>query len=352
MSDVFVRVSGACGRITLTRPRALNALTSEMVGTMYAALIQWANDPSVQLVVLDGEGERGLCAGGDIRAMYMAVISGTRELAEEFFRGEYRLNYLISRYPKPYVALMDGIVMGGGIGVSAHASHRVVTERTELAMPETAIGFVPDVGGTHLLGTAPDEFGTYLGLSGSRIGAADAIHSRLADRMVLSRDIPALTQDLERCDDSDAAEDCLRGFSSEAWPSKPSKQRAWIGECFAPNTVEEIFAALAQHPDAEAHLALKELQQKSPTSLKVTLTALRNGRRMKDLASCLQQEYSIAKVCLRGHDFVEGVRAAIIDKDRTPRWAPAQLEEVSTEEVQRYFAESTTGELELALPCE
>jgi enoyl-CoA hydratase len=348
MSDVLVRVSGTCGRITLNRPRALNALTLEMVGIMHTALMAWADDASIQFVLVDGAGERGLCAGGDIRALYTAAITDSRNLATDFFRNEYRLNYLISRYPKPYVVLMDGIVMGGGIGISAHASsHRVVTERSELAMPETAIGFVPDVGGTHLLGTAPDELGTYLGLTGSRIGAADAIFCGLADTIVLSENLLLLTHDLEKCANSVEMDEVLHSYTTRTPSGMAVEQRAWIRECFAAQTVEEIFAALAQHANPEANVALQELAKKSPTSLKVTLAALRNARRFNDLATCLQQEYRLAQACLREHDFVEGVRAAIIDKDRNPRWRPDRVEGVTPEDVERYFAESSVGELDL-----
>ncbi len=352
MSDVLVRVAGGCGRITLNRPRAMNALTPEMTGVMNTALIAWASDPSIHFVLLDGAGERGLCAGGDVRAMYHAVLAGQPHIAEDFFRDEYRLNYLISRYPKSYIALMEGIVMGGGIGVAAHGSHRVVTERSELAMPETAIGFVPDVGGTYLLGTAPDECGTYLGLTGNRIGAADALYCRLADLIVPSGKLPALTTDLERCTDAEAMEDCLRAYASQTPQGETLEQQAWITECFAKKTVEDIFAALAQHTDPRAHLALKELQEKSPTSLKVTLAALRNGRKFNGLAACLQQEYRIAQVCLQGHDFTEGVRAALVDKDRNPKWRPQRLEEVTPQDVQQYFPAAGVRELDLAFPLE
>ncbi|WP_260734484.1 enoyl-CoA hydratase/isomerase family protein [Tunturiibacter lichenicola] len=347
MSDVLVRVSGSCGKITLNRPRALNALTLEMVNIMHTALTTWANDVSIQFVLVDGAGERGLCAGGDIRAMYNAVVANRPELATVFFRNEYRLNYLISRYPKPYVVLMDGIVMGGGIGISAHASHRIVTERSELAMPETAIGFVPDVGGTHLLGTAPDELGTYLALTGSRIGAADAIFCRLADTMVLSEDLSILTSHLEKCESLAAVDEAIQAYTTQPPRGMTVEQRAWISKCFAANTVEEIFLALAQEVNPEARDALLELQNKSPTSLKVTLAALRNARSFNDLASCLQQEYRLAQSCLREHDFLEGVRAAIIDKDHAPKWRPDRLDRVTEEDVRRYFAESRVGNLDL-----
>ncbi len=350
MGDVLVRAAGACGRITLNRPRAMNALTAEMAGTIYAALLAWASDPSIHFVLLDGAGERGLCAGGDIRAMYHAVVSGEPHLAEDFFRDEYRLNYLIARYPKPYVALMEGIVMGGGIGLSAHGSHRVVTERSELAMPEAGIGFIPDIGGTYLLGIAPGKCGIYLGLTGKRIGAADALYCRLADHVVPSGKISALTADLEGCADAAAMEERLREYAIQPVTGGTLEQQVWIGECFAKQTVEEIFAALASHVDSQAHLALEELRGKSPASLKVTLAALKNGRRFNNLAACLQQEYRIAQVCLRGHDFVEGVRAALVDKDRNPKWRPARLEEVTPQDVQQYFLASGVRELDLAFP--
>jgi enoyl-CoA hydratase len=349
MSDILVRVSGACGRITLNRPEAINALTLKMVTIMHSALMAWADDASIQFVLVDGAGQRGLCAGGDIRAMYAAVISGNHNVAADFFRHEYRLNYLISQYPKPYVALMDGIVMGGGIGISSHGSHRIVTERSQLAMPETAIGFLPDVGGTHLLGTAPEELGTYLALTGSRIGAADAIFCGLADAMVLSKDLSNLTHDLETCQDTAEVNELLSAYTTQAPLGMTSAQRTWINECFAAQTVEEIFVALARHTNPKAQDTLQELKKKSPTSLKIALAALRNARSFNDLASCLRQEYCLAQVCIREHDFVEGVRAAIIDKDRNPRWRPDRIEKVTPEDVQRYFAESGKSQLDLTL---
>ena len=347
MSDVWIRVQGACGRITLNRPHALNALTLEMVVAIDAALRSWVADESVGFVLLDGAGERGLCAGGDIRAVYNATITNTRHIAVEFFRQEYRLNYLIACYAKPYVVLMDGIVMGGGIGISAHGSHRVVTERSQLAMPETGIGFVPDVGATHLLGMAPGEFGTYLGLSGARIGAADAIACGLADSMVTGENLNRLSRDLEQCSDAEGVEEVLRAYSTQATPGMALEQREWIDRCFALSTVEDIFAAIAQESSVEAVAALQDLQKKSPTSLKLALRALRKGREFNDLGRCLQQEYRLAQVCVREHDFAEGVRAAIIDKDRKPRWSPQRLQDVTPEALEKYFSESNSVALDL-----
>ncbi len=348
MSDVLVRVSGACGRITLNRPRALNALSISMVEAMHAALAEWANDDRVLFVLVDGAGERGLCAGGDIRALYNAIVAGQPELATEFFRKEYQLNYDISRYAKPYVVLMDGIVMGGGIGVSSHGSHRVVTERTQLAMPETAIGFIPDVGGTHLLGTAPGELGTWMGLTGGRVGAADAIACGLADLMVQSEDLSRMLLELEACPDADAMEACLRSFATQPPAGLSDEHRVCVDQCFAASTVEEIVAALLAHPAAEARTSVDELRKMSPTSLKLTLRALRKARAANNLAESLDQEFRLAQACEKGHDLVEGIRAAIVDKDRAPKWSPARLEEVTSQMVDAYFNDVDAMSLDLS----
>ncbi len=337
MSDILIRVSGACGRITLNRPYAINALSATMVNAMHTALQEWAQDAQVQFVLVDGAGDRGLCAGGDIRAMYHAIVTGQRELAIDFLRNEYQLNYYISRYTKPYVVMMDGIVMGGGIGISSHGSHRVVTERSLLAMPETAIGFIPDVGGTHLLGAAPGEMGTYLGLTGNRIGAADAILCGLADIMVRAEDLPRLTLDLEACPTTTAMEQCLHSLTAQVPSGLSQVHRAWIDECFAASTVEEIIGALLQHPNAEAQTCAEELMKMSPTSLKLTLQAIRNARVAGSLAVSLRQEFLLAQACARGHDMVEGIRAAIVDKDRNPKWSPAKLEDVTPEMLADHF---------------
>ena len=341
MSDLLVRVTGACGRITLNRPRAINALNLVMTDDLHAALTQWEQDPAVRFVLVDGAGERGLCAGGDIRALYNSIVSGQPDVATDFFRKEYQLNHFISRYPKPYVVLMEGIVMGGGIGISSHGSHRVVTERSQLAMPETAIGFIPDVGGTYLLGTAPGELGTYMGLTGSRIGAADAILCGLADMMVPSEILPRLTIELEACADAGALEACLHGYASQPPPGMTQDRYRWIDRCFALETVEAIQTALLAHEDAEARATGELLKSMSPTSLILTLKALRNARAMHDLAASLRQEFQLAQACERGHDLVEGIRAAIVDKDRNPRWSPARLEDVTSSMIEAAFADPT-----------
>jgi enoyl-CoA hydratase len=337
------------GRITLNRPRALNALNITMVDEIHATLSVWAKDDSIQFVLVDGAGDRGLCAGGDIRALYNAIQNKQPELATEFFRREYQLNYFISRYPKPYVVLMGGIVMGGGIGISSHGSHRVVTEGSQLAMPETAIGFIPDVGGTYLLGSAPGEMGLFMGLTGSRVGAADAILCGLADAFVRSDVLPLLPLELEACKDANAMEQCLDDHTVQPPPGMTNERRAWIDECFSLPTVEEIMAALLGHLDIDARACAEELRKMSPTSLKLTFKAIRNARAANDLVAALKQEFRLAQACGRGQDMMEGIRAAIVDKDRNPKWSPARLEDVPSKLVDAHFDDPASEALELAL---
>ncbi len=335
MEDARIEAHGACGRITLNRPRALNALTLEMVREIHRALTDWAADDRVEFVLIDGAGDRGLCAGGDIRALYGFAVAQDFRAAADFFREEYRLNSLIAHYPKPYLALMDGIVMGGGIGISAHGSHRIVTERSSLAMPETGIGFVPDVGATFLLSRAPDELGTYLGLCGGRIGAADAIACGLADLFVPSERLPALAAQLAGVGRADFKA-CLKTYAEAPPAGSFETRRAWIRECFSHSSVEVIVEALEREPEAAETAA--EIRKQSPTALKVTLEALRRARSLPDLDACLRQEYVVSLNSMRFGDFVEGVRAAVIDKDRNPRWDPAHFQDVTAERVEACFA--------------
>lgn len=333
-SDVLVTRAGLMGRITLNRPRAINALTLEMLRAIDAALSEWEASSDVATVVIDGAGDRGLCAGGDIRAIYDAVLAGDPALARDFWRNEYRLNARIARYPKPVVAVMDGIVMGGGVGLSGHASLRVVTDRTTLAMPEVSIGFAPDVGGTWLLSRAPGEVGTHLALTAARIGPADVIACGLADYYVPTSALPRLFDLLA----AGNARGSLNLLGEQLPAGTIYDSRSWIDECYAPDTVEEIVERLRQSDRAPAGLAADELASKSPTSLKVALRALREARFSPNLEQCLDREYRIATTFLDIPDYAEGVRAAIVDKDRNPRWRPDQLESVGNEVVDRFFA--------------
>ncbi|MFG3489139.1 enoyl-CoA hydratase/isomerase family protein [Streptomyces sp. NPDC047972] len=331
--DVLVRTEGRTGRLVLNRPRALNALTHPMVLRIEEALTAWRDDPAVDAVVISGAGERGLCAGGDIRAIHEDARAGGTASAD-FWRDEYRLNALIARYPKPYVALMDGIVMGGGVGVSAHGTVRIVTERSRVAMPETGIGFVPDVGGTYLLGLAPGELGTHLALTGAPVGAADALLCGLADHFVPSERLDRLVDDLART----SVREALAEHVAQAPPGVLAAHRRWIDHCYAAGTVEEIVDRLVASGVPAAEEAATTLSAKSPTALKVTLTSLRRARGLGPLERVLEQEYRVSCAALTSPDLVEGIRAQVVDKDRTPRWSPARPSDVTDEDVARYFA--------------
>ena len=336
MADIALRIEGHAGRITLNRPQALNALTQAMCEAIDAALVRWAGDPAVSLVIVDGAGGRALCAGGDIRLLYEAARAGDTAVPAAFFAAEYRMNARIAAFSKPYVAFMDGVVMGGGVGVSAHGSHRVVTEATLLAMPETGIGLFPDVGATWLL-SRKLPLGLHLALTGARVGAADAILAGLADYYIASAALPALAERLTACATKAAVTACLEDAAEPPPQAAMGVDRAWMDACYRHSTVELICAALHASDHPGAHAAVKEIASKSPSSLKVTLRALVEAEAMDDLDQALAQELVLAVACMRSHDFVEGVRAAVIDKDRAPRWNPATLEDVSDALVESYF---------------
>jgi enoyl-CoA hydratase len=337
VSDVLIRVEGRVGRITLNRPARLNALTLEMVEHIRVALDAWETDSGVEFVLIDGAGERGLCAGGDIREVYEATLAADFGANASFFRNEYQLNARIAEYPKPYVALMEGIVMGGGIGLSAHGSHRIVTERSRVAMPETGIGFFPDIGATWLLSRAPREICMHIALTGDAIGAADALLCGLADVYVPSVRLPALLEALLNCG-AVGLEDCIQAHSEAPPPGVLEEGRGWIEACYAGASVEAIVAALATREEPPARKAAATVALRSPSSLKITLQALRTAPALGGLRACLDREFGMALVRTSGHDFVEGVRAAIVDKDRKPHWVPAHLEEMSDGGVAQFLA--------------
>ncbi|MCA1216840.1 enoyl-CoA hydratase/isomerase family protein [Streptomyces sp. 8L] len=340
---VLLSRTGHAALLTLNRPRALNALTHRMVGLIDAALTAWQQDDSVRTVVVSGAGTRGLCAGGDIRAVREDALQGGRG-APAFWRDEYRLNARIARYPKPYVAFMDGIVMGGGVGISAHGGVRIVTERSRVAMPETGIGLVPDVGGTFLLSRSPGELGTHLALTGAAVGAADAILCKLADHVVRSADLPALTAALGEGTPRQA----VRAFAAEPAEGELAAQREWIDVCYAADDVEEIVARLLDHGHPAAKQAAETILTRSPTALKATLAVLRAARQLPTLEAALDAEYRATCAAFALPDLPEGVRAQIVDKDRRPRWTPARLHEVGEADVARFFAEPEDGGLGLA----
>ena len=358
MSDeIILERRGRVGSVTLNRPRALNALTQPMVLGLDPRLREWADDPSVACVVIRGaardDGRVPFCAGGDIRLLYGERDDPERSVATVFYAQEYRLNTLIFRYPKPYVALIDGVVMGGGVGISIHGSHRVLTERALFAMPETGIGLFPDVGATYFLPRLRGKAGLYLGLTGARLGAADCLHLRLATHVVPSDALQALDETLLAADfGSDAhggdAHGAIDGLVAESavdpGPAPLAAHRAEINRCFAAGSVEEIVANLEAEGSDWAAETRETLGRKSPTSLKVSFKQLTEfGER--DFEEAMALEYRLAMHCNLGADFFEGIRAQIVDKDRKPAWRPARLEQVSEATVEAYFEMPPKGDM-------
>lgn len=341
---VLAEVRGRVGHLTLNRPRAINALDHPMVQRIDQTLTAWEEDDRIDAVVIDGAGERGLCAGGDVRAMRDSAL-GDGSGAAAFWRDEYLLNAHIARYPKPYIALMDGVVMGGGVGVSAHGSVRVVTEHSKVGMPETTIGFTPDVGGTFLLSRAPGQLGTHLALTAGSVGAGDAIRLGLADHYVPSEHLPELTEALLSVSSTDEITATVERFAEPAPEAPLSAGRSWIDACYSADTAEEIVARLRGHGAPEAGEAAETVLSKSPTSVKVTLEALRRARGLPDLPAVLEQEYRVSCAFLTGSDLAEGIRAQVVDKDRDPHWDPPTLAGVA--DVERFFAPAPTGPLGL-----
>ncbi len=341
-AETIVGRQGALGRIRLNRPRALNSLTLQMVRDIDAALDDFERDPTIAAVLVTGEGDRGLCAGGDIRAIYDGGKAGS-DAPWTFWREEYTLNARLGRYPKPYAVVMDGIVMGGGVGISVYGSHRIVTERTRLAMPETGIGFFPDVGASWFLTRQANELGTYVGLTGEPLGAADAILVGLADVFVRSDRLADLTEALASLpagSSRDAVSTVIAGISEQPPAGVLELHQQTIDRLLAFDTIEAILDALRADGRPFAHKILSVLSAKSPLSLNVTLRLLRLGRQTERLEDCLEREFAATAAVLRSHDFYEGVRAAVIDKDRNPQWRPVRLEDVTAAEVDAYFQPS------------
>ncbi len=345
--EIVCEREGAVGLVVLDRPRALNALTLPMVRALAAALAAWEHDPAVAHVVVTGAGDRAFCAGGDIRRIYDQGRSGHAAESLTFWREEYALNARIKGYSKPYVALIDGIVMGGGVGVSLHGSHRVAGERYAFAMPEVGIGFFPDVGATFALPRLPGETGTYLALTGARIGQADAVALGLATHAVASADMAAVRAALLAGEPPGAV---LARYRHEPAPSALLVQRPLIDACFGEPAVGAIVAALddaAAGGSAFAAATAAAMRMKSPTSLAIALQQMRRGRGLT-FAAAMQLEFRIVSRIVEGHEFYEGVRAVIVDKDQAPRWNPARIADVAAEAVEAYFAPLGADELVLA----
>lgn len=336
--DLLVWREGVAGRLRLNRPKALNALTHDMALGIDRALREWRDDGAVKLVIIDAAGDRAFCAGGDIQHIHALGKAGDYEPARRFWAEEYRLNAMIAGYGKPYVAIMDGITMGGGVGVAAHGSHRIVTERTMLAMPEVGIGFLPDVGGTWLLSRAPGRTGYYLGMTGARMDAADAIYAGFADSYIESGRLEAFAAKLAEGGDADAA---IAECASEPPASTLAAARAEIDDTFGqsdPLAIAGRLQEMADHGSEWAASALRGLRRAAPLSVASAFEALRRAEGFASIEQCLALEYRFSHRVLEGHDFLEGVRAAVIDKDRNPQWRPARLEDVTADMVEHMLA--------------
>lgn len=342
-AELLVRRAGHLGHLILNRPRALNSLTRGMIDAVRAQLDAWRDDDSVQVVLLTGAGEKGLCAGGDVVSVHRSITEGRPEVGDALFAAEYAMNAAIADYPKPYVAFMDGIVLGGGIGISAHGSHRIVTERTRLGMPETGIGFFPDVGAAWLLARAPSRAGTHLALTGLHVTGADALALGLADHYVPSSRLESLARALE----TTGADEAVAAAAEDAPPAPLAAQRRWMESCYGAGTAEEIVAALESDGDPQAAAAGAQIRTKCPTSVKIALDHVRRAGEARTVQEVLQTDYRLARHLVRGHNFPEGVRAQLVDKDRDPRWDPASLEQVDPDEVSAVFGTVDAGALPL-----
>lgn len=341
--EVLFEKRGRIGLITLNRPKALNALTLGMVDLMHPQLKAWAVDPSVQAVVVTGAGEKGFCAGGDIRALYDSGKAGTPYVLD-FYAHEYKLNATIKHYPKPYIALLNGITMGGGVGVSVHGKLRVACENTVFAMPETGIGLFPDVGGTYFLPRLPGELGMFLALTGTRLKAADMIYCGIATHHVPAAQFPKLIEVL--AENAATPEKTVAAFAADTGKAVLEERRAVIDRCFGKGSVEEILNALVAEGAWGEELG-RIMLAKSPISTKVAYRQMREGKGL-EFDDCMRLEYRLTCRFMAGHDFYEGVRAVIIDKDQSPKWKPASLVQVAPADVDAYFA--PLGECEIALP--
>lgn len=345
--DILFAVRGRVGHVLLNRPQAFNALDDDMTVAFHARLKAWAADPAVRAVVVTSASDRAFCAGGDIRKLWDAHAAGVPRLWR-YFGNEYRLDAAVANFPKPYCALIDGLTLGGGMGIAVNGSHRVVTERASMAMPETGIGFFPDVGATHFLNRCPGRTGLYLGLTGARAAAADALHAGLATAFVPKDRLAALeTALLGDAYDGDAhaaMTAAVASYAGDPGPSPLAARRAEIDDAFGAPSMAAVLDRLGAMGGVWAAETLATLRSKSPTSLAVVFRQLTEGAGL-DVNAAIRLEYRIAARFAVGTEFFEGIRAAVVDKDRNPRWSPARLDDVG--DIDAYFAPPPDGDLVL-----
>ncbi|WP_169568666.1 enoyl-CoA hydratase/isomerase family protein [Sneathiella limimaris] len=349
MPEIGFEQKGELGIILLNRPKALNALTHEMAIALDQKLQDWATDPSISAVLIKGAGEKAFCAGGDVVKLYQEGKAGG-DYPYRFYHDEYVCNARVKHFPKPYIAFIDGIVMGGGVGVSVHGSHRIATEKTLFAMPETGIGLFPDVGGTYFLPRCPGEVGMYLGLTGQRLKAADTIYAGVANAYVESAKLDALEAELSAKAYSDNAHEdvsaIIAQFESDPGPAGLETMKLMIDRHFCASSVKEIISGLDQEDDEWAVRTVKDLKVKSPTSLQLTFRQIREGA-TKSFDECMKLEWRMVNRVIKGVDFYEGVRALLVDKDQKPKWSPAELDKVTDEDINVYFDPLAAGDLDI-----
>ncbi len=341
--DVSIRIEGQVGRLTLCRPHALNALSHEMALKIETVLLAWQTDDAVSLILIDAEGEKAFCAGGDVAVLYHQGIAGDIESGRQFWRDEYRLNAIIEHYPKPYVAIMDGITMGGGVGISAHGSHRIVTERSVLAMPECSIGLVPDVGGTHLLSKSPGHIGEFFALTGARMNANDALLAGFADYYVPVEHLDAFKRAL-----IDSGDVGIIGNFHEV-PSTSSTlvdDVQEINRIFGADTLAAVLSSLSQIEQEWALSAVKKIERSSPIALTLTFDLVRAARAEPGIEKALCREYRFVSRAMESCDILEGIRAALIDRDRKPSWKHASIEQIPQELIMQLKNTAPGGDVE------
>ena len=338
--DLLFDLGDGVGVVTLNRPEAMNALTLDMALELHSRLVAWSGDDCMRAVIIRGAGGRAFCAGGDIRALYDAHRTGGA-LTQDFFRAEYRLNRLIFHYPKPTIALMDGVTMGGGVGLSVRAGMRIVSERTLFAMPETGIGLFPDVGASYFLPRCPGAVGLYLALTGSRLRAADCLYAGIADSFIANRRHDEFVAAIRS---GEALDDATERLAEPSEPAPLAANRDAIDRCFRHDGVEDIESALGREASDWAQKTLAVMAGKSPTSQKIARRQLRDGAAL-DFDACLVMEYRLSQHIMAAHDFFEGVRALIIDKDNAPHWRPGTLAAVDDTMVNGYFEPLDTADL-------
>ncbi|WP_010298274.1 enoyl-CoA hydratase/isomerase family protein [Candidatus Odyssella thessalonicensis] len=343
-SEVLISTQGNAGIITLNRPKALNSLNLTMIREIHKALKQWQQDDAIACVIVEGVGEKAFCAGGDIRSVYQARLEGNRDYNDAIFREEYQLNYYISQYPKPYISLIDGICMGGGLGISAHGSHRIVTERTVMAMPETTIGFFPDVGASYFLNQCPGYIGMFLAITGEKISGEDAIYCGIATHYLSSTKMADLRLALTQAQSTVEIDAILTSVNEVAAIATLSTHQQLIDDIFGQSSLHEILAKLYQSENAKAYEWARNLSKKCPLSMAITFTLLQNNKGLS-LKQCLPVEFRLSQSFVDNYNFFEGIRALLIDKDNEPKWQPSHISQVDDIEVKAYFKELGAKEL-------